>query len=95
MNLSLQKKINLRQFYHIRASAIKELVLHIDDTITYSKFQQIYNAFGKGYDEETFARYALDIGTNKFYNLSSGKVKTTSITAAAAATATNFLQVFH
>ncbi len=79
MNLSLQKKINLRQFYHIRASAIKELVLHIDDTITYSKFQQIYNAFGKGYDEETFARYALDIGTNKFYNLSSGKVKTTSI----------------
>lgn len=79
MKLSLQKKLNLREIYNQRAQLIKELNLHISDTITYAQFLEIYKKYGKNLEEKVFAKYYLDIETNKFYCLSSGKAKTTSI----------------
>lgn len=79
MKLSLQKKLNLNEIYKLRDNLIKELSLHINDSITYSQFLEIYKKYGNDLEDKVFAKYYLDIETNKFYELSSGKCKTTSI----------------
>lgn len=79
MELSLQKKINLPLIRLQRADMVEREVMHIEDKVNYELFLQLYQRYGSNYDEETFARYFLDIDKNKLYYLRTGKVKETTI----------------
>ncbi len=70
MELSLQKKINLRLIRLLRTSMIEEAGLHIEDKVTYKQFLELYEKYGNGFDKDVFARYFLDIEGTKLYYLS-------------------------
>ena len=57
MKLSLQKKINARTVYHKRKEVIFRERLHINDTISYNKFEMLYQKYGTDMKENEFARY--------------------------------------
>lgn len=73
MELSLQKRINLRLIRLLRKSMIEEANLHIEDKVTYKQFLELYEKYGNGFDKDVFARYFLDIEGTKLYYLAARK----------------------
>lgn len=79
MEISLQSKVNYKKVFKQRQEMIFKEKLHIEDELNYEKFKELYLKYGTEYSEKDFAKYFLDIGTNKFYCLESGKSKKTYI----------------
>lgn len=75
MELSLQKKINLRLIRLLRKSMIEEAGLHIEDRVNYKSFLELYEKYGNGFDKDVFARYFLDMEGYTLYYLSVRKDK--------------------
>lgn len=75
MNFSVEKNINVkkRQLKVLRQEMIEKEKLHINDSINYEKFLELYNEYGKELSQEDFARIYLDISISNYYNLKSKK----------------------
>lgn len=79
VEMSLQRKINLEKIYPQRNKMISEYKLHIQDSISYEKFKELYSKYGNGLVEEEFAKYFLDIDWRSYYNLQRGYRETSTI----------------
>lgn len=79
MEITLQSKINYKSVHERRTNMITEQKLHIQDSITYDSFKQLYQIYGMKLEEQEFAKYFLDIDYRSFYNLQSGLRNTTQI----------------
>ena len=75
MKFSVEKNINVkkRQLKVLRQEMIEKEKLHINDSINYEKFLELYNEYGKELSQEDFARIYLDISISNYYNLKSKK----------------------
>lgn len=71
MKFSVEKNINVkkRQLKVLRQEMIEKEKLHINDSINYEEFLELYNKYGKGLSQEDFARIYLDISIDNYYNL--------------------------
>ena len=75
MKFSVEKNINVkkRQLKVLRQEMIEKEKLHINDSINYEEFLELYNEYGKGLSQEDFARIYLDISIDSYYNIKNKK----------------------
>lgn len=71
MNFSVEKKSSViaRNLELRRKTMIKEEKFHINDSITYNQFLELYSKYGSDLSEEEFAKVFLDLKKPDLYNL--------------------------
>ena len=71
MKFSVERKIwgKKRELKKEREEMIEKESLHINDTIEYSRFLELYSIYGGNLAEDEFAEIFLDIAKTEYYDL--------------------------